>query len=131
VINDPIADLLARVRNAVRAGHEVVEAPFSSFRAAVLDVLVRQGYLVGYEVKDVRPGVKLLSVRLKYYRGSPAFVMLRRVSKLGRRVYTDVRDMSSVREGLGVAVLSTSRGVVSDKEARELGVGGEVVCHVC
>jgi len=131
MINDPVADLLTRIRNAVRAEHEVVEAPFSSFKASILDVFVRQGYLVGYDVKDVRPGVKALSIRLKYYRGRPAFVMLNRASKLGRRVYAGVRSMPYVRAGLGVAVLSTSKGVLSDKEARQLGVGGEVVCHVC
>lgn len=129
-LSDPLGDLLTRIRNGQMAGKGSVTSPASRLRSNVLDVLEREGYIRGYSVSDSKPGHFELSIELKYHNGEPVIRQLRRVSKPGRRVYSKLADLPSVYNGLGIAVLSTPRGVMSDTEAREARVGGEVLCTV-
>ena len=128
-INDPLGDLLTRIRNGQRARKDSVVSPASKLRARVLDVLQREGYIRGYreEALGEHPGLR---IELKYFEGQPAIQHVARVSKPGRRVYSGSKDLPRVRNGLGIAILSTSQGVMTDKEARIKGVGGEVLCEV-
>ncbi len=128
--SDPLGDMLTRIRNAQRAQKSVVRSPASKLRAQVLEVLKREGYIRNYETIDVRPGIKELSIELKYHNGEPVIREIKRVSKPGRRIYAGVKDLPRVYNGLGIAIISTPRGVVSDAEARELKVGGEILCTV-
>lgn len=129
-LSDPLGDLLARIRNAQRQGIQTLTSPASRLRANVLEVLKREGYIRNYETVDIRPGIRELSIELKYHNGEPVIRELRRVSKPGRRVYAGVADLPTVYNGLGVAIVSTPRGVMSDAEARAAHVGGEVLCTV-
>lgn len=128
--SDPLGDMITRIRNAQRAQKAVVRTPASKLRERVLDVLKREGYIRNYETIDVRPGIKELSIELKYHNGEPVIREITRVSKPGRRIYAGVKDLPQVYNGLGIAILSTPRGVLSDAEARELKVGGEILCTV-
>lgn len=128
--SDPLGDMLTRIRNGQRAQKSTVRSPASKLRARVLDVLKREGYIRNYETIDVRPGIKELSIELKYHNGEPVIRELKRVSKPGRRIYAGVKDLPRVYNGLGIAIISTPRGVISDAEARELKVGGEILCTV-
>lgn len=129
-MSDPIADMLTRIRNAQRARKDMAVSPASTFRARVLDVLEREGYINGYLLTEKDKGKAELEIKLKYHEGSPVIQKLDRVSKPGRRVYSSVGDLPRVYNGLGISILSTPKGVVSDAEARKLNVGGEVVCTV-
>lgn len=129
-MTDPLGDLLTRIRNGQRARKNAITSPASKLRVNVLDVLQREGYIRGYEVKDVRAGISEVSVELKYHEGDPVIREIQRVSKPGRRVYSKIKDLTRVYNGLGIAILSTPRGVMSDAEAREQNVGGEVLCQV-
>jgi small subunit ribosomal protein S8 len=129
-MTDPLGDMLTRIRNGQRAHKSSVIAPASSFRAGVLDVLKREGFIRGFSQYDVRPGIKEMKIELKYNDGEPVIREISRVSKPGRRVYSKIKDLPRVYNGLGVAILSTPRGVISDAEAREANVGGEVLCKV-
>ncbi len=128
-MNDPLGDMLTRIRNAQMRGKSTVRTPASKLRAWVLDVLADEGYIRGYEkVEDAQhPEIE---ISLKYYDGTPVIRELKRVSKPGRRVYMSVNDIPSVRQGLGVSIVSTSKGVMSDAAARSNNVGGEVLCTV-
>ena len=128
-INDPIGDMLTRIRNSQMRGKSTVHTPASKLRGWVLDVLKSEGFIRGYEAvtTDGHPGFE---ISLKYYDGEPVIRELKRVSTPGRRVYSNVKDMPRVRNGLGVTILSTPRGVMSDANAREANVGGEVLCTV-
>jgi len=129
-VNDPLGDMLTRIRNAQMRGKSTVRTPSSKLRAWVLDVLASEGYIRGYErVSDAR-GHAELEIALKYHDGHPVIRELKRISKPGRRVYSGVSDIPSVRNGLGVAVVSTPKGVMSDAAARAANVGGEVLCRV-
>lgn len=128
--SDPLGDMLTRIRNGQRAQKSAVRSPASKLRQSVLEVLKREGYIRNYETIDIRPGIRELSIELKYHNGEPVIRELKRVSKPGRRIYAGVKDLPQVYNGLGIAILSTPRGVVSDAEARELKVGGEVLCTV-
>ncbi len=129
-VNDPIGDMLTRIRNAQTRGHSKVRSPASKVRAWVLDVLQSEGYIRGYEqVKDER-GLGALEISLKYANGTPVIRELKRVSTPGRRVYAGVGDLPQVRQGLGIAIVSTPQGVMSDAQARTAHVGGEVLCTV-
>ncbi len=128
-MQDPIADMLTRIRNAQQARHEEVEMNHSNQREALADVLRGEGYIAACEVLDGTPS-KRLKITLKYHDGVPVIDRLRRVSRPGLRVYRSVRDLPWVRGGLGCAVVSTSRGVMTDHEARKSGCGGEVLCTV-
>jgi len=128
-MNDPLGDMLTRIRNAQMRGKSTVRTPASKLRAWVLDVLQDEGYIRGYErVEDTQHPE--LEISLKYFDGVPVIRELKRVSKPGRRVYVGVKDVPSVRQGLGVSIVSTPRGVMSDANARSNNVGGEVLCTV-
>jgi small subunit ribosomal protein S8 len=131
MITDPIGDLLARIRNGQLRGTAKIKSPNSRLRASLLDVLQAEGYIRGYaqvEFKDT--GRKELEIELKYHEGRPAIRELKRVSTPGRRVYTSVKELKPHRQGLGVSIVSTPHGVMTDSTAREKNVGGEVLCQV-
>ena len=130
LLNDPLGDLLTRIRNGQRAGKATIESPASKLRINVLEVLKREGYIRGYSAEPLKPGIDQLRVELKYAEGQPVIRKISRVSKPGRRVYSGVRDLPRVYNGLGISILSTPRGVMSDSEARAANVGGEVLCRV-
>jgi small subunit ribosomal protein S8 len=129
-MSDPLGDMLTRIRNAQRAHQAVVSSPASKLRANVLEVLKREGYIRGYRRENIRPGVDELRIELKYADGEPVIREIARVSKPGRRIYSKIADLPRVYNGLGIAILSTPRGVMSDNEARAAKVGGEVLCRV-
>jgi small subunit ribosomal protein S8 len=129
-MSDPLGDMLTRIRNGQMAAKSAIKAPASKLRANVLEVLRREGYIRGFETVDLGGGKSELSIELKYHNGEPVIRELRRVSKPGRRIYKGVNDLPSVYNGLGIAIVSTPRGVLSDAEAREARVGGEVLCTV-
>jgi small subunit ribosomal protein S8 len=129
-MNDPLGDLLTRIRNAQGRRRPKVSSPASKLRARVLDVLVDEGYIRGYSRVDHKNGHSELEIELKYSNGQPAIREIQRISKPGRRVYKAVRDLATVANGLGVAILSTPKGVMSDSRAREENVGGEILCNV-
>ncbi|CAM3419866.1 30S ribosomal protein S8 [Paracoccus nototheniae] len=130
MMNDPLGDMLTRIRNAQMRGKSTVRTPASKLRAWVLDVLKTEGYIRGYEEVTTTEGHKELEIGLKYHDGSPVIRELSRVSKPGRRVYTGVKEIPQVRQGLGVSIVSTPKGVMSDAAARTANVGGEVLCTV-
>ena len=129
-MNDPLGDMLTRIRNAQMRGRTTVRTPASKLRAWVLDVLKDEGYIRGYEPATAASGHPELEISLKYYEGTPVIRELHRVSKPGRRVYMGVKQIPSVRQGLGVSIVSTPKGVMSDAAARAAHVGGEVLCTV-
>jgi small subunit ribosomal protein S8 len=129
-MTDPIADMLTRIRNANNAKHETVDIPASNIKKALAEILLEEGYIKGYNViEDGRQGI--LRIQLKYVNGSErAITGLKRISKPGLRVYAKKDEIPRVLGGLGIAVLSTSKGIMTDKKARTEGVGGEVICYV-
>ncbi len=129
-MSDPLGDMLTRIRNGQRANKSVITVPASKLRSNVLDVLQREGYIRGYSWAEIRSGLAELTVELKYSEGQPVIREINRVSKPGRRVYSSVRKMQPIYNGLGIAILSTPRGVLSDNEARAANVGGEILCQV-
>ena len=129
-VNDPIGDMLTRIRNASLRGKSTVSTPASKLRAWVLDVLADEGYIRGYERNETENGQGELVISLKYFEGTPVIREVKRVSKPGRRVYKSVKDIPSVRNGLGVSIVSTPKGVMTDAAARTANVGGEVLCTV-
>lgn len=129
-MSDPLGDMLTRIRNGQMAKKSSIIAPASKLRANVLEVLKREGFIRGYEQFENRPGVNELKIELKYAEGEPAIQEISRVSTPGRRVYSKIKDLNSVYNGLGISIISTPRGVMSDAEAREANVGGEVLCKV-
>lgn len=129
-LSDPLGDMLTRIRNAQRSRHSVCVAPASKLRANVLDVLKREGFIRGFSAEEIRPGVSQLRIELKYNEGEPVIKEITRVSKPGRRVYSSIKDLKPVKNGLGISILSTPKGVMSDNEARAANLGGEVLCRV-
>ncbi|CAA7627084.1 30S ribosomal protein S8 [Magnetospirillum sp. SS-4] len=129
-MTDPLADMITRIRNGQRANKATVKSPASSLRANVLEVLKREGYIRGYNRVDVRAGIAEFNIELKYHEGQPVIREISRVSTPGRRVYSKIADLRRVANGLGITILSTPRGVMSDTEARAQNVGGEVLCEV-
>ena len=129
-MNDPLGDMLTRIRNAQLRGKSTVVTPGSKLRAWVLDVLADEGYIRGYEYTTSADGHLAIEISLKYFDGTPVIRELKRVSKPGRRVYMGVKDIPVVRQGLGVSIVSTPQGVMSDASARTNNVGGEVLCTV-
>jgi small subunit ribosomal protein S8 len=130
MVNDPIGDMLTRIRNSQMRGKSTVATPASTLRARVLDVLAAEGYIRGYEKNSTDNGQGEFVISLKYYEGEPVIRELKRVSKPGRRVYLGAKELPSVRNGLGVSIISTPKGVMSDANARAANVGGEVLCTV-
>ena len=130
VISDTLGDMLTRIRNGQMAKMAVVTCPSSKHRKNVLDTLTREGYIRGYTETQKSAGQAQLDIELKYHEGEPAIRKIDRVSKPGRRVYSGIQDLGRVFNGLGIFILSTPRGVLSDNEARAQNVGGEVLCRV-
>jgi len=128
-MTDPIADMLTRIRNGLAAGKKQVTMPASKLKQAVLAVLRDEGYISDYAVQDI-DGKPVLNVELKYYQGKPVIDEIKRVSRPGLRVYKGRDDLPRVLDGLGIAIVSTSRGVMTDRAARKAGQGGEVLCVV-
>ena len=128
-MNDPIGDLLSRIRNAQMRNKSKVTSPNSRLRESVLDVLKNEGYIRGFSVTE-REGRSELDIELKYFDGEPVIREIERISKPGRRVYTSVRNMPRINNGLGVAIVSTPKGVMADHDARDANVGGEILCTV-
>ena len=129
-MNDPIGDMLTRIRYAHLRGKSTVKTPASKLRGWVLDVLANEGYIRGYEGATSDAGHPELEISLKYFDGEPVIKELKRVSKPGRRVYSASSDIPTVRQGLGISIVSTPQGVMSDAQARAANVGGEVLCTV-
>ena len=130
MMTDPLGDMLTRIRNAQRARHSGCVAPASKLRANVLDALKREGFIRGFSAEELRPGVAQLRIELKYNEGEPVIKEITRVSTPGRRVYAKIKELPRVYAGLGISILSTPQGVLSDAEARAANVGGEVLCRV-
>ena len=129
-MNDPLGDMLTRIRNAQMRGKSTVTTPASKLRGWVLDVLLDEGYIRGYEKTTDENGHAAIEISLKYYEGAPVIREIKRVSKPGRRVYMGAQEIPEVRQGLGVSIVSTPKGVMSDAAARHANVGGEVLCTV-
>ncbi len=130
LLNDPLGDMLTRIRNAQMRSKSTVNTPASKLRGWVLEVLVAEGYIRGYEAVEDAAGKPGFEISLKYFDGEPVIRELKRVSKPGRRVYASVREIPQVRNGLGVSIVSTSKGIMTDTRARSENVGGEVLCTV-
>lgn len=129
-MSDPLGDMLARIKNGLHANHSRVEdVPSSRLKTNVLDVLQREGYIRGYSTSEMS-NKKFADIELKYFEGKPAIETIERMSKPGRRLYSSVGDLPKFRNGLGIYILSTPQGVMSDNEARAANVGGEVLCRV-
>jgi len=129
-MSDPLGDMLARIRNGQRAKKERVVSPASRFRGNVLSVLEKEGYIRGYNERELKPGIREFEIQLKYHNGEPVIKEISRISTPGRRVYSGIDDLQKVYGGLGISILSTPRGVMSDHDARDANVGGEVLCRV-
>ncbi|HWA00440.1 MAG TPA: 30S ribosomal protein S8 [Caulobacterales bacterium] len=128
-LNDPIGDLITRIRNAQLRGRSKLTSPASTLRVRVLKVLQEEGYIRGFSEVE-KDGRKELEIELKYFEGAPVIHQIQRVSKPGRRVYSSIKDLGLVRNGLGISILSTPKGVMSDAAARDANVGGEILCEV-
>ena len=129
-MTDPLGDMLTRIRNGQRARKNQIVSPASKLRNNVLDVLKREGYIRDFSQRELRPGISEIEIQLKYHEGEPVIHEISRVSKPGRRIYSKIKDLQRVYNGLGIAILSTPRGVLSDNEARDQNVGGEILCQV-
>ena len=129
-MSDTLGDMLTRIRNGQTTNKKVVDTPASRFRKNVLEVLKREGFIRNFEEKETRPGINFFEIELKYYNGKPVITEIKRVSKPGRRVYSSIKNLQKTYNGLGISILSTPRGVMSDNEAREANVGGEVLCTI-
>lgn len=129
-MSDPLGDMLTRIRNGQRTGKSKVRAPASKLRANVLEVLKREGYIRDYRTEQGDRGLNEVEIELKYNEGTPVIQEIARVSRPGRRVYSKIKELPRVYNGLGITILSTPRGVMSDQEARSANVGGEVLCRV-
>ena len=128
-LNDPVGDLITRIRNAQMRGRSKLTSPASTLRTRVLNVLKDEGYIRDFrEIEN--EGHKEVEIELKYFEGAPAINEIQRVSKPGRRVYSSIKDLRLVRNGLGISILSTPKGVMSDNAARDANVGGEILCEV-
>ena len=129
-MSDTLGDMLTRIRNAQRAKKSEVVSPASRLRESVLEVLKKEGYIEGYERVNVKPGIDALHIKLKYHEGTSVITEIYRVSTPGRRVYSSVKDLPRVYNGLGISIISTPSGVMSDHDARKANVGGEILCQV-
>ncbi|MDH3232629.1 MAG: 30S ribosomal protein S8 [Alphaproteobacteria bacterium] len=129
-MSDPLGDMLTRIRNGQRAKKERIVSPASRFRGNVLSVLQKEGYIRGYNERELNPGLREFEIELKYHNGEPVIKEIARISTPGRRVYSGISDLQKVYGGLGISILSTPRGVMSDHDARDANVGGEVLCRV-
>ena len=129
-MTDPLGDMLTRIRNGQQARKTKITSPASRLRTNVLEVLKREGFIRGFSQQEIRTGISESEIELKYHKGDPVIREISRVSTPGRRVYSGVKDLPRVYDGLGISILSTPRGVLSDSEARDQNVGGEILCRV-
>jgi small subunit ribosomal protein S8 len=129
-MTDPLGDMLTRIRNGQQARKTKITSPASRLRTNVLEVLKREGFIRGFSEQEIRTGISEIEIELKYHEGDPVIREISRVSTPGRRVYSGVKDLPRVYDGLGISILSTPRGVLSDSEARDQNVGGEILCRV-
>ena len=129
-MNDPLSDMIARIKNAATRKRSKVSTPASKLRARVLDVLAGEGYIRGYNLVEKPGAFPEFEIELKYFDGEPVIAEIARVSKPGRRVYSSIADLKPIKNGLGISILSTPKGVMSDAAARDANVGGEVLCRV-
>lgn len=129
-MTDPIADYLTRVRNSLKAGKKTVDMPYSKFKQAISEILKKSSFIEDFKVIETEGKFKILSIKLKYNDGESVILGLKRISKPGIRRYVSNEDIPRVRNGLGISIVSTSKGLLTDKEARKLKVGGEVVCEI-
>ena len=127
---DPVGDMITRIRNGQMRMLSKVKVPNSKFRVKILDVLKKEGYIIDYEVLTDTGNKKLISVDLKYYKGSPVIKEIKRVSKPGRRIYARADSIPKIKNGLGLAIVSTSKGIMTDNDARIQKVGGEIICRI-
>ena len=127
---DPIGDMLTRIRNGQMRLLNKINIPFSNFRLKILEVLKKEGYIIDFNIDNGKKKIKFLSVDLKYYEGQPVIKEIKRVSKPGRRIYSRATSIPKVLNGLGLAILSTSKGVMSDADAMKNNLGGEIICKV-
>ena len=127
---DPIGDMLTRIRNGQMRSLNKIDMPFSNFRLKILEVLKKEGYIIDFNINNGKEKKKFLSVDLKYYEGQPVIKEIKRISKPGRRVYSKATSIPKVLNGLGLAILSTSKGVMSDTDAIKNNLGGEIICKV-
>jgi len=127
---DPIGDMLTRIRNGQMRSLNKIEIPFSSFRSKILEVLKNEGYISNYILEKSEKNKKTLKVSLKYFEGIPVIKEIKRVSKPGRRIYSKATSIPKIQNGLGLAILSTPKGVMSDNDARKNNLGGEIICRV-
>ncbi len=127
---DPIGDMLTRIRNGQMRSLNKINIPFSNFRLKILEVLKKEGYIIDFNIDNGKKKIKFLSVDLKYYEGQPVIKEIKRVSKPGRRIYSKATSIPKVLNGLGLAILSTSKGVMSDTDAIKNNLGGEIICKV-
>lgn len=129
-MSDPLGDMLTRIRNGQMAGKGAIECPASRFRENVCEVLKREGFIRGFNVAEDRPGIRTMRIELKYNEGEPAIREIKRVSKPGRRVYSKIKELQPYYNGLGISILSTPQGVMSDHDARAANTGGEVLAQI-
>ena len=127
---DPIGDMFSRIRNGQMRSLSKIHVPFSSFRSNVLEVLKKEGYIIGFRIDKDKDNKKSLLVDLKYYEGRPVIKEITRVSKPGRRVYSRANSIPKIQNGLGLAIISTPKGVMSDSDARKNNIGGEIICRI-
>ncbi len=127
---DPIGDMLTRIRNGQTRSLNKINIPFSNFRIKILEVLKKEGYIIDFNINNTKEKIKFISLDLKYYEGEPVIKEIKRISKPGRRVYSKATSIPKVLNGLGLAILSTSKGVMSDADAIKNNLGGEIICRV-
>ena len=127
---DPIGDMLTRIRNGQMRTLNNIDVPYSNFRSKILEVLKKEGYIIDFKISESKNKIKSIQVKLKYYDGQPVIREIKRISKPGRRVYSKATSIPKVLNGLGLAILSTSKGVMSDVEATKNNLGGEIICRI-
>ena len=127
---DPIGDMLTRIRNGQMRTLNNIDVPYSIFRSKILEVLKKEGYIIDFQINEEKNKIKSIIVKLKYYEGQPVIKEIKRISKPGRRVYSRATSIPKVLNGLGLAILSTSKGVMSDVEATKNNLGGEIICRI-
>ena len=129
-LTDPIADMIARIRNGLMRSHKKIDMPASIFKTKILDVLKNEGFIIDYKIDDSENNKQNISINLKYHSGNPVINSIERISKPGRRIYSSAESVPKINNGLGIAILSTPKGVMSDMDARKQKVGGEIICKV-
>lgn len=129
-LTDPLADMLTRIRNGQQANLALVKCPYSNLKFNVLNVMLSEGYIEKFTVEELSDGIKNLSIKLKYISGTPVIKKIQKVSTPGRRIYSSIKDLKKYYNGLGISILSTSKGVMSDYKASSINIGGEILCNI-